>query len=150
MLEKIKNLVSQKEKKILFVGIGNALLSDDRVGIYLVENIKPNNNIQTLIVESGIEKFVGNINKLAPDILVLVDCTDFNQTAGFFDLIPVEEVQDNTINTHTVSLNRISEFFKMETFLLGIQPGNVKFGENISESLLGISEDIVKIINKRK
>jgi len=133
---------------ILFVGIGNALKSDDAIGIYLVNQIIQSKHRKTLIVESGIEKFVGKINSIDPEILVLVDCTDFHKKPGFIDFLPIEKVQDLTANTHTISVKRISEFFKMKTYLLGIQPENVKFGETISMSVLSSAEILLKKINK--
>ena len=133
---------------ILFVGIGNALKSDDAIGIYIVNNIKRTSRRNTLIVESGIEKFVGKINSLDPKILILVDCTDFNEEPGFIDFLPIKKIQDFTFNTHTISVKRISEFFKMKTYLLGIQPENVKFGETISEIVLSSAEILIKKINE--
>jgi len=143
---KLEEILSNKN--ILFVGIGNALKSDDAIGIYIVNNIKRTSQRDTLIVESGIEKFVGKINSLDPKILILVDCTDFNEEPGFIDFLPIERVQDFTINTHTISVKRISEFFKMKTYLLGIQPENVKFGETISERVLSSAEILIKKINE--
>jgi len=149
----LKNFPSKLEeilptKNILFVGIGNALKSDDAIGIYIANNVKQTPQRKTLIVESGIEKFVGKINSLKPEILILVDCTDFNEEPGFIDFLPIERVQDYTVNTHTISVKRISEFFKMKTYLLGIQPENVKFGETISKSVLSSAEILLKKINK--
>lgn len=133
---------------ILFVGIGNALKSDDAIGIHLVNQITQSQNRKTLIVESGIEKFVGKINSINPENLILVDCTDFNKEPGFIDFLPIEKVLDHTVNTHTISVKRISEFFKMKTYLLGIQPENVKFGEIISERVLNSAEILLQEINK--
>lgn len=136
------------QKKItLFVGIGNALKSDDGIGIYICKNIKKTNKVKTLIVESGIEKFVGKINSLNPEILILVDCTDFNKKPGFVDILPIEQIQDFTVNTHTISVKRISEFFDMKTYLLGIQPENVKFGEEFSKSVINSANELIKKIN---
>ena len=134
-------------KTTLFVGIGNALKSDDGIGIYICNNIKQTNNIKTLIVESGIEKFVGKINSLNPEILILVDCTDFNKKPGFVDILPIEKIQDFTVNTHTISVKRISEFFDMKTYLLGVQPENVKFGEEFSTSVINSANELIKKIN---
>lgn len=134
-------------KKILFVGIGNALKSDDAIGIYICKNIQQSNKIETLIVESGIEKFVGKINSINPEILILVDCTDFNEEPGFIRLLPIEQIQDFTFNTHTISVRRISEFFRMKTFLLGIQPENVKFGEVFSKRVLNSADELINKIN---
>jgi len=142
---KLKKIL--QTKITLFVGIGNALKSDDGIGIYICKNIKQTNKIKTLIVESGIEKFVGKINSLNPEILILVDCTDFKKEPGFIDILPIEQIQDFTVNTHTISVKRISEFFKMKTYLLGVQPENVKFGEVFSKRVLNSADELINKIN---
>ncbi|MDA3812973.1 MAG: hydrogenase maturation protease [Candidatus Cloacimonetes bacterium] len=134
-------------KTTLFVGIGNALKSDDAIGIYICQNIMQTNKIKTLIVESGIEKFVGKINSIEHDVLILIDCTDFDEKPGFIDILPIENIQDFTVNTHTISVKRISEFFKQETYLLGIQPKNVKFGEEFSEIVLQAADELIELLN---
>lgn len=149
MREDINNKFKEilKTKTTLFVGIGNGLKSDDAIGIYICKNIRQTNKIKTLIVESGIEKFVGKINSIAPEVLILVDCTDFNKDPGFIDFLPIKQIQDFTVNTHTISVKRISEFFKMKTYLLGIQPKNVKFGEEFSDKVLNAADKLIKKIN---
>ncbi len=142
---KLKEII--QTKFTLFVGIGNALKSDDAIGIYICKNIRQTNKIKTLIVESGIEKFVGKINSIAPEVLILVDCTDFNKAPGFIDFLPIKQIQDFTVNTHTISVKRISEFFKMKTYLLGVQPKNVKFGEEFSKKVLIAADKLINKIN---
>jgi hydrogenase maturation protease len=133
--------------KLLFIGVGNALLSDDRTGIYICENIQQRRNIQTLIVESSIEKFVGKINSIDHDVLILTDCTDFGEKAGFWDIVEVKDIMDATINTHTISLKRVSEFFNEKVFLLGVQPENTKFGEEFSDKVQKAATEILKLVN---
>ena len=140
-------LISDRCKKILFVGVGHRLKSDDIIGIYICENLSSSERKEILIVESGIEKFVGKINSLTPDILVLVDCTDFNKEPGFVKLFTVDEIQDNSLHTHTISLGRISEFFEMQTYILGIQPDFVGFGETISPSVQDRAQELINFIN---
>ncbi len=147
MKEIFAPLKGLKDKSILFVGIGNALKSDDAVGIFICRNIKETAHKKVLIVESGIEKFVGKINSLAPDILILVDCTDFGEEPGFVKLVPVAEILDHTLHTHTISVRRISEFFEMPTFILGIQPQRVGFGEIISKPVQKKAAELVEMIN---
>jgi len=137
-----------KSKSILFVGVGNRLKSDDAIGINICEKIRQTARKQVLIVESGIEKFVGKINTISPDILVMVDCTDFNKEPGHFNLFPISETQDNTLHTHTISLLRISEFFTMKTYILGIQPEFVGFGEEISPKVIKSSNQILTFLNE--
>lgn len=150
MLNDLKKLLSQKDKRILFVGIGNLLKMDDGVGVYISQHIKNRRNISTLTVETSIENYIGKINSLNPHILVLIDCVDIKSPPGTFKLLQVSQIQDLTFNTHNISLKRISEFFKMSVFILGIQPEKIDFGENISYLVRNIADKIIKQINSQE
>jgi hydrogenase 3 maturation protease len=145
----LDEILSQKEKKILFVGIGNTLKCDDGAGVYVSKRIKPSGNIGALTVEVSIENYIGKINSLNPDILVLVDCMDMKAEPGTFRLLPADMVTDLTFNTHNISLKRLSEFFPMPVYILGIQPEKIAFGENISYIVMNNSDRIIKQINRR-
>jgi hydrogenase 3 maturation protease len=73
-----------------------------------------------------------------------------NQQAGTCKIIHVSQIADMTFNTHNISLKRLSEFFGMEVLVLGIQPLNVDFGENISYLVKDVANRIVKLINKKE
>ncbi|MCK4662003.1 MAG: hydrogenase maturation protease [Bacteroidales bacterium] len=148
MIENLISLIKQTNKKKLFVGIGNVLKTDDGIGVYISNKIKESSSIQKLIVEISIENYLGKINSLNPDVLILVDCVDFGKQAGYYELLPVEKVKDFTMNTHNISLKRISELFKMPVFILGIQPKRIDFGEKISEIVLKTAQYILEIINQ--
>ena len=150
MSTNLKNLLSQNDKRILFVGIGNVLKQDDGVGVYISRNIKENKHIFSLTVEVSIENYIGKINSRNPDILVLIDCVDLKLVPGASRLLPLEEIQDLTFNTHNISLKRLSDFFKTPTFILGIQPENVDFGENISYIVKKVANKIIHLINKQE
>ena len=120
---------------------------DDGVGVYISQHIKNRGNISTLTVEISIENYIGKINSLNPHILVLIDCVDIKLVPGTFKLLQVNQIQDLTFNTHNISLKRISEFFKMPVFILGIQPEKIDFGENISYLVKNIADKIIKQIN---
>jgi hydrogenase 3 maturation protease len=143
----LDSLLTLKDRKILFVGIGNLLKSDDGVGVYISKNIVNKSNISSLTVETGIENYIGKINSLKPDILVLIDCVDLNSAIGTYKLLEVNQIQDLTFNTHNISLKRLSEFFEMPVYILGIQPEKVEFGENISYIVKNIADRIINLIN---
>jgi len=145
----LKSLLSQIDKRILFVGIGNVLKQDDGVGVHISRNIKETNRILSLTVEVSIENYIGKINSLNPDILVLIDCVDTNSSAGTYKLLSISQIHDLTFNTHNISLKRLSEFFAMPVYILGIQPEKIDFGENISYLVKVIADKIVKQINKQ-
>lgn len=147
MPEELKNLLLNVGKKILFVGIGNLLKKDDGVGVYISSGIINRCNIEALTVEVSLENYIGKINRIEPDILVLIDCVEMGSVPGTSKLISVSQLDDLTFNTHNISLKRISEFFKMPVYLLGIQPEKIDFGENISYLVMEEAEKIINIIN---
>lgn len=150
MFNELNKLLSQKDKKILFVGIGNLLKMDDGVGVYISRKIKNKGTLSSLTVEASIENYIGKINSLNPDLLVLIDCLDMKSVAGTFKLLVVSQIQDLTFNTHNISLKRLSEFFSMPVFILGIQPEKIEFGENISYLVKNVADKIIKQINKQE
>jgi len=150
MFKELNKLQSQKDKKILFVGIGNLLKMDDGVGVYISKKIKDKGNISSLTVEASIENYIGKINCLNPDILVLIDCVDMKSAAGTFKLFGINQIHDLTFNTHNISVRRLSEFFSMPVYILGIQPEKIDFGENISYLVKNVADSIIKQINKQE
>jgi hydrogenase 3 maturation protease len=150
MVSDLNKLLSQTGKRILFVGIGNVLKQDDGAGVYISSNIKQTKYISSITVEVSIENYIGKINSLKPDILVLIDCVDLNERPGTCKLLPVDQLQDLTFNTHNISLGRVSEFFSAQVFILGIQPENVGFGEKITYIVKSVSDDIINLINKQE
>lgn len=147
MHEDLNNLLSQKDKKLLFVGIGNLLKTDDGVGVYITRQLRDSGNISALTVEVSIENYIGKINSLKPDILILVDCMDLGLTAGSHKLLPADKIRDLTFNTHNISLKQISDLFSMPVFILGIQPEKVCFGENLSYLVKEEANKIIDAIN---
>lgn len=150
MFDDLNKLLSQKDKKRLFVGIGNLLKSDDGAGIYISKKIKQRGTILSLTVEASIENYIGKINSLNPDILILIDCVNLKSEVGTFKLLTLNQIQDLTFNTHNISLRRLSEFFSMQVFVLGIQPEKIDFGENISYLVKNVANKIIKQINKQE
>jgi hydrogenase 3 maturation protease len=137
-------------KRTLFVGIGNLLKSDDGVGVYISTRINNSGLIQSLTVEASIENYIGKINTINPDILVLIDCAEIKSPPGSIRLLPIDRIKDLTFNTHSISLKRLSEFFNMPVYILGIQPEKIEFGENISYIVKEVADRLIKVINKEE
>ena len=150
MFKELIQLISQKDRKILFVGIGNLLKKDDGVGVYISRKIKNRGTISSLTVEASIENYIGKINSMNPDILVLIDCVDIKSAAGTHKLLSLNQIQDITFNTHNISLRRLADFFPMPVYILGIQPEKIDFGENISYLVKNVADKIIKQINKQE
>ena len=117
------------------------------MGVYISSKIKNTSEVLSLTVEVSLENYIGKINSLDPDILVLIDCLDMKMPPGSYKIMPVSQIQDITFNTHNISLRRISDFFKMPVYLLGIQPEKIEFGENISYLVKEEADKIIDLIN---
>jgi len=147
MPKSLNNLLKNTTQHILFIGIGNILKSDDGTGVYISNHIKSGNKVSSLTVEVSIENYIGKINKLKPDILILIDCVDFKKEPGYFELMPVQRIKDFTVHTHNISLKKISELFNMPVWILGIQPKNTSFGEKLSPEIKKTADYLIGIIN---
>jgi len=147
---RLSKLLKNPPGKILFVGIGNVLKSDDGVGVYICNHIRPSNYVSMLIVEVSIENYIGKINKSGASLLILTDCVDFGKASGYWDLLPAEELIDLTFHTHNISLKMISELFSMPVWILGIQPCNTSFGEELTPEIRKTADAIIKLINNHR
>jgi len=135
-----------KHKQILCAGIGNQLRRDDGVGVYITRNLTHTEFICPLCVEVSIENYIGRINQTYADYLLLIDSMDFNERPGYWNLLPIEKVQGITTNTHNVSLDKVSELFNKQTYILGIQPGNLNFGEEMTDEVKRSADNIINQI----
>lgn len=147
MPETLRKILSWKGKKILFAGIGNLLRKDDGAGVYISSNITPRGNLSALTAEVSIENYIGKINSLAPDLLVIIDAVDMGAKPGTHKLLDISDIQDITFNTHNISLKRIAEFFPMQIMILGIQPEKIDIGENLSYIVKNEADKLIEFIN---
>ena len=148
MKTKLAEILNRNNTSILFTGAGNLLRSDDGVGVCIVSGIKERDHISTLLVEASIENYITKINAISPDILIIVDCLDFNREPGYAQIIPVSQTNEFTVSSHKISLKRISEFFKMDVYVLGVQPADLRVGEYLTPVVKKSAEEIIEFINK--
>lgn len=148
MKQQLAKILNRKDNKILFAGVGNVMRSDDGVGVFIVSGIKERDHISTLLVEVSIENYIQKINTISPDILIIADCLDFNRQPGYANIIPVSQTKEFTVSSHNISLKRVSEFLKMEVYVLGIQPADLRVGENLTPVVKQSAEKLIEIINK--
>ena len=148
MKERLREILCRNGSDILFAGVGNVLRSDDGAWVYIVSSIKAGGKVSTLLVEASIENYIAKINSISPDILIIADCLDFNREPGYADIIPVEQTNEFTITSHNISLKRVSEFLKMEVYVLGVQPADLRVGEHLTPVVRESAEKIIEIIRK--
>lgn len=141
-------LLNPANRQILFVGIGNVLKRDDGVGVYITHHLIPTSRLRGLTVEVSIENYIGKINSLAPDVLILIDCMDLQAQPGHWDLLPAERINGHTTNTHNISLDRVCELFNSPVYILGIQPLDISLGESLTPDVQITADALIEKINR--
>jgi hydrogenase 3 maturation protease len=131
----------------LFVGVGNVLKSDDGIGVYIAERIRGSDKIRSLVTGVSIENYIGKINSIPHDTLILVDALDFRKKPGYYGILLPDEIMDYIPATHNISISKLQDFFSSPVLILGIQPQTVAFGEKISDRVQKQADAILKIIN---
>lgn len=151
-------------ENVLILGIGNTLLSDEGIGVYLV------NRMQRQVGElDGVEYMDGGTLSFTlaepiarADGLIVVDAARMDSPPGTLKVFHNEEMDrylaGNRASVHEVSLTdlldiaRLSECLPEERYLVGIEPASIEWGEQPSEIVmpaidLGIKE-ILSILGK--
>lgn len=146
MKEALRKILDRGDKRILFAGVGNVLRSDDGAGVYIVSQIEPAGNISTILVEASIENYISKINALSPDVLIIADCIDFNRRPGHTGLVPIKEIKEFDISSHNISLRRVSDHLKMETYVIGVQPSDLRVGEKLTPVVQRAADSIISLI----
>ena len=134
--------------RLLFIGVGNVLKSDDGAGVVISRQIIERPNIGALTVEVSIENYIGKINSMEPGEIVILDCMELDADPGESRIVALTDVQDVTFNTHNISLGRLVDFFHYPTYVLGIQPLTVEFGDRLSPPVLNTVNRIINQINQ--
>lgn len=155
--EELIRLRNRLQGKVLILGIGNPLRGDDAAGPELIRRLS-SPSLPTLkpmlLLDVGEvpENYVGKIVKERPDTVVLVDAVDLGASPGTVRVVEKDDIGAEFFSTHSVSLNMVADYIDKETsadvFVLGIQPGNLAFKEEISEPVRESLEKIVKVLER--
>ena len=140
----------EESGRLLFIGVGNVLKSDDGVGVVISRQIIETDNKLSLTVEVSIENYIGKINSMDMEAIVILDCMELGSTPGSYRLLTLDKVEDITFNTHNISLGRVGDFFNYPTYVLGIQPKSTAFGDKLSVPVQKTADRIIRHINQKR
>ena len=128
--------------RVVLSGIGNAIRSDDYVGVRIVEDLagKLSSVVRLIECETVPESFVDEIVEIGPTHVLLIDAALLGLVPGTVHLYDAEEVMNvPTISTHTLPLRVFCEYVRTLTgariALILIEPKNVDFGEGMTEEV---------------
>jgi hydrogenase 3 maturation protease len=142
-------------KKIVIAGIGNAIRSDDYVGLKIVENLKGKlpENVCLIEAETVPESYLLDIEEFKPTHVLLIDAAFLGLKPGEASLLDAEKVADSSaITTHLLPLRVFCEYVKQATgakiALLLIEPKSMDFGEGLTAEIQAAAERLTKVLVK--
>ena len=139
--------------KVVFIGVGNVLRGDDGFGPALVDKLK--DSVEAVCIDAGTapENYAGKIVKEKPDTVIIADAAHMDLAPGECNILKKDDILKCGFTTHDQSPNMFIDYLEKETgadiYMLAIQPGNVSFGEEMSDSVKKAIEEITAIIKER-
>ena len=121
----------------LIFGWGNPSRGDDALGPCLIKRLE--GHLDALCIDAGSapENYLGKIIKASADVVLFIDAVDFNKEPGYYKILKQEEILKTGLTTHDLSPRMLIEYLAVETkariYLLGIQPKDLKIGQELSE-----------------
>ncbi|MEK5444392.1 hydrogenase maturation protease [Fredinandcohnia sp. FSL W7-1320] len=144
-------------ENIIVLGIGNRLMMDDGIGIYLTEELSkqnPTSHVSFLIGESDIDYSLDLIMKAT--FVIIVDAVYSGKKTGdvtVFPLANLHEYQNLDISAHNFHLFQAlyQQKSSIKGYLIGVEPDEVKFhiglSQTLSEKWITILHDVSKAID---
>ena len=141
--------------KVVIVGIGNIMRGDDSFGPALVENL--NGEVNAVCIDAGTapENYLGKIAREEPDTILFADAVHLGLAPGEYEILTKSEILNHGLTTHDISPSMLIDYLQEHTeadiYLLGVQPKDLSFGDEMSndvkKAVLEITESIKEITN---
>lgn len=133
-------------KRILVLGVGSELLSDDYIGVSIAQKLKslyrkrkPSVKLKALCAGTVPENFTGPIKKFKPSHLAIIDAADLGGKAGSLAVIDPQRAAGATFSTHRlpakIFADYIGQSLSCQIMIIGIQPKSLAFGQTLSREV---------------
>nr|WP_292827750.1 hydrogenase maturation peptidase HycI [Methanobrevibacter sp.] len=141
-------------EKLIILGVGNELKSDDGVGPFIIKNLMAENieSDRLLLIDSGTvpENFTGKIRKENPSHVIIVDACLMGCRPGDIRIVDKDDFTNIGISTHSMSLSYFVKYLERDTdfkiIFVGIEPETMDWGANPTENVEKAAFDFIKII----
>ena len=144
-------------RRIAVLGVGNPLRMDDAAGmkvIDILETLQHPEGIEFLLYrgEMAPENFAPAIVRDRPDVVIIVDAAIMSLQPGEYRIIPEDSIVVDQISTHSMPPRILIEYLRENLghdmiFLIGINPGRIDFGTEISPEVMKGVESLARKIN---
>jgi hydrogenase 3 maturation protease len=136
----------------ILMGVGNELLGDDGVGIYMADRFVAE-GWRTLSCGTAPENFTSIIRREQPDLVIIVDAAEMGLVPGTFRVIRESDIEDVSIGTHQQPLSHLITYlrgFISDILFIGIQPADIIPGEPLSGAVRDGADQVMLLIRQDK
>jgi hydrogenase maturation protease len=145
-------------QKVLILGIGNTLLTDEGIGIHLMKRMRDQvGELEGVeYMDGGTLSFTLADPIASADGLIVIDAARMDEPPGTLKVFHNEEMDrylsGNRSSVHEVSLgdlldiSRLSESLPEMRCLVGIEPASMEWGERPTEKMMPAIEQGIKKI----
>lgn len=141
-------------EKLIVLGIGNELKSDDGVGPYIISKLKQENieNRNLIFIDSKTvpENFTGKIKKEQPTHIIIVDACLMDLKPGEMKIVNEYDFANIGISTHSMSLSFFVRYLQKDNnfniIFVGIEPETMEMGEKPTQKVEKAADDFINIL----
>ena len=142
--------------RVAFLGAGSELNGDDAAGIWVARKLmaSPETPAHFLVIEGGSlpENASGPLRRFKPDVVVIVDAADLAEPVGTIQWLESQNIGGMSASSHTLPLSVLGQYLETElgcrVEYLGIQPGQLDFGSDLSNEVQEAVDEIVAEVIK--
>ena len=153
--------MTQAEKKLAVAGVGNLLMQDEGVGIHVIRRLEREGMPEDVIlIDAGVAILDAAWQVEKCEHVLIIDATDGGEEPGAVYRYKLEDIgADGFRNgylagTHQIGLaealrmNRLSGTVPADITVIGIQPGNVDYGTELSVELEAKMDTIMSVVRE--
>jgi len=147
------------DSKILILGLGNTLLSDEAVGVRIVENVQnhpdaAHHNLNLL--DGGTMGLTLLVDMEDADAMIILDAGQLGAEPGFLQVFEGEEMdhflRSRGRNPHDIGLDDLMDGLRLRQAvpdnraLVCVQPKTIAVGEHLSPEVVKAVPEATKIV----
>ncbi|MCU0641332.1 MAG: hydrogenase maturation peptidase HycI [Candidatus Margulisbacteria bacterium] len=124
---------------IVLLAVGSELRGDDAAGLLVAAELKNLPQLTVLIGGTAPENLTGQIKKLKPSHLIIVDAAELKEATGTVRLVELEEIGGFSFSTHALPLKVMIDFILQDhhcaVLIVAIQPKDTTFGAPVDPAV---------------
>lgn len=148
----LESLAKWRDSTVVILGVGNLLKGDDAAGPAVCDLLSGRVSARVINAETAPENYIHPVLEAAPDLLLIVDAVDSGGPPGQIRLFETGQIRRFAWSTHTLSIHLLVEVLcaerAMEVYLLGIQPGGIGLGADLSPPIQQAIQTIAETLEK--